>query len=174
MYKLQRLHPFSSGYDDEVISEVQKVVANTRGKYREQVCRTPLVEVSQKKLNLLANLIKGLDVDKAMVQLMFTQKGYTQEILWALKEGSRIAKDIQGHDPKDLYVAWTMVCRGPTTKSQDIKGRGRAGVKHAMTSFMVIMLREKAAREAVKAQQAKDAVKVRHRLEFDHVPNARI
>ena len=124
------------------------------------------MHTSSKKLNLLAHLIKGMDVEDAMLHMMFTPKGHTEEILWALQEGCKIAKEVQKIDPRSLYVgaylkfilarcgwvligyilAWAMVGKGPITKKIDIRGRGRTGRIRSQQSHMVIMLRDKAAR----------------------------
>ena len=65
---------------------------------------TPNMTVSTKRLNMLAHLIKGLNVEQAMLQLMFVPRDHTTEILWALKEGCKIARDVQKVDPTTLHV----------------------------------------------------------------------
>lgn len=105
-----------------------------------------MVQTSVKKLNKLAHLIKGLDVEQAMLQLMFVKRDDATEVLWAIKEGLRIAKEIQKVDPKEMFVAYTYLCRGAYVKKIDIKGRGRSGRIRSPETCMVIMLREKAAR----------------------------
>ena len=79
-------------------------IPNTRGKYREQVCRTPIIPISTKKLNLVAQLLSGMEVERAMLQLMFMPLGHTKEILWAIKEGCSIAEKIQKVDPRQFYI----------------------------------------------------------------------
>lgn len=78
---------------------------NTRGKYREQLCRTPLLpKTGQKKLNMLAHLIKGMKIQDAFLNLMFLDNDKAKEVLWALQEGCKIARDIQKFDPNNFYV----------------------------------------------------------------------
>ncbi|KAI3630892.1 hypothetical protein MIR68_012327 [Amoeboaphelidium protococcarum] len=132
-------------------------VPNVRARFREQICKTPVLFTSTKKLNLLADLIKGMDVEQAILQLIFTPKGYTAEILWALREGCRIIQDVQRADPKQFYVAFAYTERGPYTKSVQIKGRGRMGIARHPQSQMVIMLRGKAFKEEMAKNKSGNA-----------------
>lgn len=44
-----------------------------------------------------------------MLHMMFLPKGHTEEILWALQEGCKIAKEVQNIDPKSLYVGKSLM-----------------------------------------------------------------
>lgn len=85
-------------------THIKENLPNTRGEFREQLCRTPLLPVSTKKLNMVAQLLKGMDVKQAMLQLMFMPLGHTKEILWSIKEGCEIAQKYQRVDPSKFYV----------------------------------------------------------------------
>jgi large subunit ribosomal protein L22 len=115
-----------------------------------------MMKTGVKKLNQLAFLIKGLDVDQAILQLMFCKRDDAVEVIWALQEGARIAKEIQMMEPSNLFVAYTYLCRGSYYKKIDIKGRGRMGRIRSPETYMVIMLREKAARVLNQRPKPKD------------------
>ena len=173
----ESLSPFGNIIQEEIKKYEETVVLpNTRGEYREQVCRTPMMKVSTKRLNMIGHLIKGLDVEDAMLQLMFLKRDHCEEVLWAIQEGCKIAKEIQKVDPRSLYVAWAYVCRGVYTKKIDIKGRGRSGRIRSPESHMVLLLRDKAAR-AVEEQKKRESKQRRYEknpLFRSRVINARI
>ncbi len=67
------------------------------------------MKVGIKRLNMLAHLIKGLDVEQAMLQLMFLPRDHTTEVIWALKEGCKIAREVQKVDPAKLHVGMRLI-----------------------------------------------------------------
>jgi ribosomal protein L22 len=150
--KQERIYPFDrfcaefkSLKPEEENKNVEKEVEKV-SRWKEQICKTPMIPISTKKLNYLATMIKGLDLDVAIKQMMFLPRDPAKEVLWALKEGANIAKNVQNISPSDLYVAYAYTGRGEIRRRPDIKGRGRSGVLSHRESHMVIMLREKGAK----------------------------
>lgn len=65
-------------------------------RFIQQICRTPFLSTSTKKLNLLARMIQRKTLQEAMLQMMFSKKRHAREVLWALQAGANIARDEQG------------------------------------------------------------------------------
>ncbi len=52
----------------------------------------------------MAHLIKGLDVEHAILHLMYLPRRHTDQIIWALKSGCEIAREVQKVDPSQFYI----------------------------------------------------------------------
>jgi len=116
---------------------------------------------SPKKLRLIADVIRGKNVDEALATLQFMQKGGAPTLLKLLK--SAIANAGSNHDLRadDLYVAKITIDGGATMKRFMARARGRANRIRKRTSHAVIVLREKfsMAKFAVSAQTSEAGAK---------------
>lgn len=121
---------------------------------------------SAKKLRLVADAVRGKDVDEALGILQFMPKGGASQLLKLLK--SAIANAGNNHDLKadDLFVAKIMIDGGPTMKRFRARARGRACRIRKRTSSAKIVLRERFSMakfaptpKASAAEPAKKAVK---------------
>ena len=97
--------------------------------------------VSPQKARLVANLVRGCDVDEALSKLTFTRKK-TAPMLKKLIE-SAIA-NAENQDPEididDLYVKTVMVDQGPSLRRYRPRAMGRATPVKKQTSHITVVL----------------------------------
>jgi large subunit ribosomal protein L22 len=106
-----------------------------------------LVRSSPQKLGLLAGLINGMKVDKALVALEFNRKRVSEVVFKALQSAVANAENNHALDVDRLYVAEASVGKRLVMKRFKPRARGRAGkvVKHF--SQLRIVVRERAEQE---------------------------
>ena len=99
--------------------------------------------ISARKVKIVADLIRGKDVDEALAIVKFTPKA-SSEILEKLLK-SAIANAENNHDMKheNLYVAEIYANQGPTLKRIRPAAKGSAVRIRKRTSHVTIVLREK-------------------------------
>ena len=99
--------------------------------------------ISARKVKIVADLIRGKDVDEALAIIKFTPKA-SSEILEKLLK-SAIANAENNHDMKheNLYVAEIYANQGPTLKRIRPAAKGSAVRIRKRTSHVTIVLREK-------------------------------
>ena len=99
--------------------------------------------ISARKVKIVADLIRGKDVDEALAIVKFTPKA-SSEILEKLLK-SAIANAENNHDRKheNLYVAEIYANQGPTLKRIRPAAKGSAVRIRKRTSHVTIVLREK-------------------------------
>ena len=101
--------------------------------------------ISSRKVKIVADLIRGKDVDEALAIMKFTPKA-SSEILEKLLK-SAIANAENNHDMKheNLYVAEIFANQGPTLKRIRPAAKGSAVRIRKRTSHITIVLKEKEA-----------------------------
>ena len=99
--------------------------------------------ISASKVKIVADLVRGKDVDEALAIVKFTPKA-SSEILEKLLK-SAIANAENNHDMKheNLYVAEIYANQGPTLKRIRPAAKGSAVRIRKRTSHVTIVLREK-------------------------------
>ncbi len=98
--------------------------------------------IAPRKARLVADLIRGMNIDEAMLQLQFSKK----RSAWYLKSvlNSAIANAEESEaDVENLYVKQSWVDEGPTIKRFQPKDRGRAHPINKRTSHLHIVLDER-------------------------------
>ena len=106
------------------------------------------LRVSPRKLNLLAQLIRGKKVAKALADLEFSNKRISQEVRKALESAIANAENNHELDVDDLVVAQAYVGRGMVLKRFIPRARGRAGRLRKPFASITIVVREAAAAAA--------------------------
>ncbi|HAV11001.1 MAG TPA: 50S ribosomal protein L22 [Candidatus Moranbacteria bacterium] len=101
------------------------------------------LRVSPRKVRLVINLIKGMDVANALVQLSLAVKGSSREIEKLLKSAIANAENNFGLDRDNLMVADIQVGGGPTLKRWLPRAHGRATPLMKRTSNVYLVLDEK-------------------------------
>ena len=98
--------------------------------------------ISARKVKIVADLIKGKDVDEALAIVKFTPKASSEIIEKLLK--SAIANAENNHEMKheNLYVAEIYANQGPTLKRIRPAAKGSAVRIRKRTSHITIVLRE--------------------------------
>ena len=111
-----------------------------------------MLRVSPQKLNLLAQLIRGKKVEKALSDLEFSRKRSAAEVKKALESAIANAENNHSLDVDDLVVAEATVGRALVMKRFSPRARGRAGRIEKPFSNLKIVVREvRAPAEAAKA-----------------------
>ena len=98
--------------------------------------------ISSRKVKIVADLIRGKDVDEALAIVKFTPKASSEIIEKLLK--SAIANAENNHEMKHekLYVAEIYANQGPTLKRIRPAAKGSAVRIRKRTSNITIVLRE--------------------------------
>jgi len=114
------------------------------------------LRVSQRKTRLVADLVRGKDIDTARAQLQFSTKKTSQHILCLLNSAVANAKNNFNLDEKNLFVSAIVVEEGPTLKRWTPRAMGRASAIHKRTCSVIITLDERVGKESKKAEKAKE------------------
>ena len=101
--------------------------------------------ISARKVKIVADLVRGKDVDEALAIMKFTPKASSEVLEKLLK--SAIANAENNHEMKheNLYVAEIFANQGPTLKRIRPAAKGSAVRIRKRTSHITIVLKEKEA-----------------------------
>jgi large subunit ribosomal protein L22 len=109
---------------------------------------TRMLRVSPQKLNLLAQLIRGKKVDRALADLEFSRKRSALDVKKTLESAIANAENNHDLDVDDLVVAQAFVGKALVMKRFHARARGRAGRVEKPFSNLTIIVREVAAQQA--------------------------
>jgi len=101
-----------------------------------------MLRVSPQKLNLLAQLIRGKKVDRALADLEFSRKRIAVDVKKALQSAIANAENNHSLDVDDLIVAEAHVGKALVMKRFSPRARGRAGRIEKPFSNITIIVRE--------------------------------
>lgn len=110
--------------------------------HNEASAKLVATRISPQKLNLIAGLIRGKHITKAIDQLKFSQKRAAQDVEKLLMSAISNAETNHGLDVDQLYVAEAYVGKSFVMKRFQARARGRAGKILKPFSQMEIILRE--------------------------------
>ena len=101
--------------------------------------------ISSRKVKIVADLIRGKDVDEALAIMKFTPKASSEVLEKLLK--SAIANAENNHDMshEKLYISEIYANQGPTLKRIRPAAKGSAVRIRKRTSHITIVLKEKEA-----------------------------
>ena len=116
------------------------------------VCR--MIRVSPQKLNLVAQLIRGKKVDRALADLTFSRKRIAADVKKTLESAIANAENNHSLDVDDLVVAEAFVGKALVMKRFHARARGRAGRVEKPFSNLTIVVREVEAAPAQKTARA--------------------
>ncbi|MGB4952102.1 MAG: 50S ribosomal protein L22 [Rhizobiaceae bacterium] len=85
------------------------------------------LRVSPQKLNLVAQLIRGKKVDKALAELTFSEKRIARDVKKTLESAIANAENNHSLDVDDLVVAEAFVGKSMVMKRFTPRARGRVG-----------------------------------------------
>ncbi len=100
------------------------------------------IRVSPQKLNLVAQMIRGMQVEKALTTLEFSRKRISQDVYKALSSAIANAENNHQLDVDRLVVAEATVGKQMTIKRIRARARGRAGRIEKPFSNLTIIVRE--------------------------------
>ena len=101
--------------------------------------------ISSRKVKIVADLIRGKDVDEALAIVKFTPKASSAIIEKLLKSAIANAENNHGMKHENLYVAEIFANQGPTLKRIRPAAKGSAVRIRKRTSHITIVLKEKEA-----------------------------
>ncbi|MEQ1782803.1 MAG: 50S ribosomal protein L22 [Hyphomonadaceae bacterium] len=104
-----------------------------------------MYRISGQKLNLLAQQIRGLKVDRAMAELEFSRKRAAGDVLKLLKSAVANADNNHNLDIDSLIVAEAHVGKNLVMKRMHARARGRGVRVEKQFSQLTIVLRDMSA-----------------------------
>ncbi len=125
--------------------------------FLEATAKARFLRMSARKVRLVADLVRGMKVDKAISALDFVQKSAAEPIRSVVKSAAANAISTVGTSrlkPEDLTIATIFVDGGPAYKRYRAASMGRATpIKHRLCHITVIVSGE--AREERRKGKAK-------------------
>jgi len=101
-----------------------------------------MIRVSPQKLNLVAGLIRGKKVSRALADLEFSRKRIAQGVRKCLESAIANAENNHDLDVDDLVVSQAFVGKALVMKRFHARARGRAGRVEKPFSNLTIIVRE--------------------------------
>jgi len=102
------------------------------------------IRTSPRKLNLVAESIRGLKADAAVHQLTFSKRRIAVEVRKVLQSAIANAENNHQLDVDRLYVAEAYVGKGMVMKRFSARARGRVGRIEKPFSNLTVIVRERA------------------------------
>ncbi|MFT6606803.1 MAG: 50S ribosomal protein L22 [Paracoccaceae bacterium] len=93
----------------------------------EALAKTKMLRTSPQKLNLVAQMIRGKKVDKALTDLTFSNKRIAADVKKCLQSAIANAENNHNLDVDELIVAEAWVGKNMTMKRGRPRARGRFG-----------------------------------------------
>ena len=101
---------------------------------------TKNLKISMQKLNLVAAMIRGKKVEKAINDLQFSRKRIAQDVLKTLKSAVANAENNHNLDIDELYVNEAYVGKNLVLKRWKARARGRVGrIKKPFSQITIVV-----------------------------------
>jgi len=108
----------------------------------EAMAKVRMLRTSQQKLNLVAEMIRGKKVDKALSDLTFSKKRIAADVKKCLQSAIANAENNHNLDVDELIVAEAWVGKNLTLKRGRPRARGRFGKILKPFSELTILVRQ--------------------------------
>ena len=108
----------------------------------EAMAKTRMFKTSPQKLNLLAQMIRGKKVDKALNDLTFSKKRIAGDVKKCLQSAIANAENNHNLDVDELVVAEAWVGKNMTLKRGRPRARGRFGKIMKPFAEITILVRQ--------------------------------
>ena len=109
----------------------------------EAMAKASMLRISPQKLNLVAGLIRGKKVEKALTDLTFSKKRIAVDVKKVLQSAIANAENNHGLDVDNLIVAEAWVGKKMVMKRGRPRARGRFGKIMKPFSEITITVRER-------------------------------
>ena len=119
----------------------------------EALASASLIKSSARKLNLVAQLIRGKDASRALADLAFSEKRIAAEVRKVLQAAIANAENNHQLDVDRLFVAEATVGRALVMKRFHARGRGRGARVEKSFSNLKVIVRERAEPAEDKAEE---------------------
>ena len=93
----------------------------------EAMAKTRMLKTSPQKLNLVAAMIRGKKVERALADLQFSKRRVSEDVRKCLQSAIANAENNHNLDVDELIVAEAYVGKNLTLKRGRPRGRGRFG-----------------------------------------------
>lgn len=113
------------------------------------------LRISPRKVRLVIDLIRGMDVEEAENQLEFFPKRAAEPVLKLLRSAIAAADHDFKLDKKGLYISKVVVDEGPTLKRWMPRAMGKAAAIHKRTSHITLVLDNKPEIKGVEKKSSK-------------------
>ena len=112
------------------------------------------IKISPRKVRLVINQIRGVQVEQALSNLSFINKAATGHIIKLLKSAIANAENNFELDKKDLYIKTITADDGPTLRRFRPRAHGRSARINERTSHIkLVLVVKKDIKTAAKAQK---------------------
>ncbi len=101
------------------------------------------VRISPRKVQIVADLVRGKDVEEAIAILKFTPKKGASILEKVVKSALANAENNYDMDRENLYISKVYANQGPTMKRYRPRAQGRAFHIRKRTSHIGVVLAEK-------------------------------
>lgn len=101
------------------------------------------LRISPRKLNLVAGLIRGMNVSAALSQLTFSEKRIATDVKKGLQSAIANAENNHNLNVDNLYVKEAFVGKNLVMKRMHTRGRGRSARVFKPFANLTIILHEK-------------------------------
>jgi large subunit ribosomal protein L22 len=101
------------------------------------------VRIAPRKVQLVADLVRGKKVDEALAILKYTPRGAATVIEKLVKSAVANAENNHNMDADNLYISEIHANQGPTMKRYRPRAFGRAARIRKRTSHIGVVLKEK-------------------------------
>ena len=108
----------------------------------EAMAKTKMLRTSPQKLNLVAQLIRGKKVDRALTDLTFSKKRISGDVKKCLQSAIANAENNHNLDVDELIVAEAWVGKNLTLKRGRPRARGRFGKILKPFAELTILVRQ--------------------------------
>ena len=112
----------------------------------EVLAKLKFLRISPRKVRLVANMVRGIAVDKALAILGFDPHYSARDIKKLIASAVANAKHNYHLDENNLFVKEIKVDMGPTFKRWFPRAHGKAAPLKRRTSHITVMLAERVAR----------------------------
>ncbi|MEO0760675.1 MAG: 50S ribosomal protein L22 [Pseudomonadota bacterium] len=108
----------------------------------EAMAMNRMLKTSPQKLNLVAGMIRGMPVEKALAALTFSKRRIAADVKKTLQSAIANAENNHGLDVDELVVAEAYVGKNMVLKRGRPRGRGRFGRIEKPFSQLTIKVRQ--------------------------------
>ena len=107
------------------------------------IAKVASIKTSPQKLNLVAEVIRGMGVDKALLQLRFMKKKVAHDVQLCLQSAVANAENNYNLNIDELFVSKVLVGKSLVMKRMRFRARGRVGRIQKPFSNLTIVVEER-------------------------------
>lgn len=152
---------------------MSKQAKKPRRQENEAIAKAWYIKGGERKLNLLAQLIRNKPAARALVELQFSQRRVAREVYKVLEAAIANAENNHNLDVDRLFVKEAVVGKTLVMGRFHTRGRGRSAPIEKPFSNITIIVQERAAGEEPKKKQKGKGSKKEGSSEKDAKPAAK-